>query len=159
MHLGGGKFLHRDAAVADTLFVGKLQQRLHGAAIWLYPISELPPKFRLPTGITQTLHIYLEEYAPGGRTQKHGHVNEAALYILDGRGYEIHDGVRYDWQAGDGPIDRRSRTIKNHGQKFTLRLIKRLARRGNVTLLRHCAEDQRQCHRHVLNALILSNRV
>ncbi len=52
-------------------------------------------------GVTQTLHIHLEEYAPGGHSQKHGHVNEAAFYILDGRGYEIHDGVRYDWQAGD----------------------------------------------------------
>src|SRR5919204_593662 len=51
-------------------------------------------------GMTQTLHIHLEEYAPGGRTQKHGHVNEAAFYILDGKGYEIHDGIRYDWQAG-----------------------------------------------------------
>ena len=39
--------------------------------------------------------------APGGRSQKHGHVNEAAFYILDGVGYEIHDGVRYDWKAGD----------------------------------------------------------
>ena len=55
----------------------------------------------------------------------------------------------------DGPIDQRSRTIKNHGQKFTLRLIRRLARRGNVTLLCHCAEDQPHCHRHVLRALIL----
>jgi len=55
-------------------------------------------------GITQTLHIHLEEYSPGGRTQKHGHVNEAAFYILDGRGYEIHDGIRYDWQAGDVAI-------------------------------------------------------
>ncbi|HKW36422.1 MAG TPA: DUF488 family protein [Burkholderiales bacterium] len=54
----------------------------------------------------------------------------------------------------DGPIDRRSRTIKNHGQKFTLRLIKRLAQRGNVTLLCHCAEDDARCHRHVLRALI-----
>jgi gentisate 1,2-dioxygenase len=52
-------------------------------------------------GLAQTLHIHLEEYAPGGKTQKHGHVNEAAFYILDGAGYEIHDGVRYDWQAGD----------------------------------------------------------
>ena len=25
----------------------------------------------------------------------------AAFYILDGKGYEIHDGVRYDWKAGD----------------------------------------------------------
>ena len=54
-----------------------------------------------PDGMTQTLHIHLEEYAPGGRNGKHGHVNEAAFYILDGVGYEIHDGIRYDWQAGD----------------------------------------------------------
>lgn|ERR1700733_386473 len=59
----------------------------------------------------------------------------------------------------DGPIDKRSRTIKNHGQKFTLRLVKRLARGGRVTLLCHCAEDQQECHRHVLRRLILSNRV
>lgn len=52
-------------------------------------------------GYTQTLHVHLEEYSPGGRTQKHGHVNEAAFYILDGTGYEIHDGIRYDWTAGD----------------------------------------------------------
>jgi uncharacterized protein YeaO (DUF488 family) len=59
----------------------------------------------------------------------------------------------------DGPIDKRSRTIKNHGQKFTLRLVKKLARRGRVTLLCHCDEDQRECHRHLLRKLILSNRV
>ena len=56
------------------------------------------------TASTQTLHVHLEEYAPGGRTQKHGHVNEAAFYILDGVGYEVHDGVRYDWKAGDVAI-------------------------------------------------------
>ena len=55
-------------------------------------------------GITQTFHLHLEEYAPGGRSQKHGHVNEAAFYILDGAGYEIHDGIRYDWKAGDVAI-------------------------------------------------------
>jgi uncharacterized protein YeaO (DUF488 family) len=59
----------------------------------------------------------------------------------------------------DGPIDKRSRTIKNHGQKFTLRLVKQLARRGRVTLMCHCEEDQLQCHRHVLRRLILSNRI
>src|ERR1700682_1591544 len=52
-------------------------------------------------GITQTFHLHMEEYGPGGRSQKHGHVNEAAFYILDGEGYEVHDGVRYDWKAGD----------------------------------------------------------
>ena len=59
----------------------------------------------------------------------------------------------------DGPIDKRSRTIKNHGQKFTLRLVKELARRGRVTVMCHCHEDQRQCHRHLLRKLILSDRV
>jgi uncharacterized protein YeaO (DUF488 family) len=56
----------------------------------------------------------------------------------------------------DGPIDKKSRTIKNHGQKFTLRLIRRLSEDGNVTLLCHCAEDEPHCHRHLLRALIAS---
>jgi uncharacterized protein YeaO (DUF488 family) len=54
----------------------------------------------------------------------------------------------------DGPIDARSRTIKNHGQKFTLRLLKRLAAKGRVTVMCHCAEDQQHCHRHELQRLI-----
>jgi gentisate 1,2-dioxygenase len=52
-------------------------------------------------GITQMFHLHLEEWGPGSKSQKHGHVNEAAFYVLDGEGYEIHDGVRYDWKAGD----------------------------------------------------------
>ena len=45
-------------------------------------------------------------------------------------------------------------TIKNHGQKFTLRLIAKLASKENVTLLCHCAEDAKQCHRFELQKLI-----
>ena len=52
-------------------------------------------------GLGQTLHIHLEEYAPGAKSQKHGHVNEAVFYILDGEGAEVHDGIRYEWEAGD----------------------------------------------------------
>jgi uncharacterized protein YeaO (DUF488 family) len=59
----------------------------------------------------------------------------------------------------DGPIDARSPSIKNHGQKFTLRLIKTLARSGNVTLMCHCSEDEERCHRHLLRKLIASNRI
>jgi len=55
-------------------------------------------------GLTQTFHIHLEEYGPGAKSQKHGHVNEAAFYILDGKGYEVHDEIRYDWEAGDVAI-------------------------------------------------------
>jgi len=50
----------------------------------------------------------------------------------------------------DGPIDNRSATIKNHGQKSTLRLLKVLSRKQDVTLMCHCAEDATQCHRFVL---------
>lgn len=50
----------------------------------------------------------------------------------------------------DGPIDHRSDTIKNHGQKSTLRLIKALGVKQNVTLMCHCDEDATQCHRFVL---------
>ena len=54
----------------------------------------------------------------------------------------------------DGPIDALSETIKNHGQKFTLRLLKELAKKQNVTLLCHCAEDATQCHRFLLKEAI-----
>lgn len=53
-----------------------------------------------------------------------------------------------------GPIDRRNRTIKNHGQKFTLRLLQHLAKCGTVTLLCQCKEDESQCHRFLLQAVL-----
>jgi uncharacterized protein YeaO (DUF488 family) len=59
----------------------------------------------------------------------------------------------------DGAVDAGNRTIKNHGQKSTLRLIKALAREGNITLMCHCDEDAAQCHRHILRELILSKRI
>jgi uncharacterized protein YeaO (DUF488 family) len=54
----------------------------------------------------------------------------------------------------DGPVDGRSQTIKNHGQKFTLRLLRRLSRSASVTLMCHCAADERHCHRHELRRLV-----
>lgn len=57
------------------------------------------------------------------------------------------------------PLDRQNPSIKNHGQKFALRLIKELARRQNVTLMCHCPAHTTQCHRHALQALILSKKI
>ncbi|HPC60350.1 MAG TPA: DUF488 domain-containing protein [Verrucomicrobiota bacterium] len=51
-------------------------------------------------------------------------------------------------------FDRRNPTIKNHGQKWTLRLLQTLARRGTVTLMCHCPEDQTYCHRHILKEIL-----
>jgi uncharacterized protein YeaO (DUF488 family) len=55
-----------------------------------------------------------------------------------------------------GSIDHRNRTIKNHGQKFTLRLLQELAKRSTITLMCHCAEDEPHCHRHVLHKILLA---
>jgi quercetin dioxygenase-like cupin family protein len=51
--------------------------------------------------LTQTIQVHLVKLPPHGQNQGHGHQNEAAFYIIDGAGYEIHDDQRYDWQAGD----------------------------------------------------------
>ena len=53
-----------------------------------------------------------------------------------------------------GGVDAGNQQIKNHGQKFTLRLLQHLAKKQTVTLLCHCAEDERHCHRHLLKALL-----
>ncbi len=55
---------------------------------------------------------------------------------------------------GGGSSDSGNKNIKNHGQKFTLRLLKYLGEHQNVTLLCHCAEDEQHCHRHLLQALL-----
>ena len=51
--------------------------------------------------LTQTVQVHFVEIDPGGANGGHGHQNEAAFYILRGRGYEVHDGNRYEWSAGD----------------------------------------------------------
>jgi quercetin dioxygenase-like cupin family protein len=51
--------------------------------------------------LTQTLQVHFVELPPGKSNHGHGHQNEAIFYILEGRGYEIHDDKRYDWEKGD----------------------------------------------------------
>ena len=52
--------------------------------------------------------------------------------------------------------DTRNRTIKNRGQKFTLRLLQALGRKERVTLLCHCGEDEPYCHRRILHSVLSS---
>lgn len=40
------------------------------------------------------------EESPHSRSHSHTHT-EAMLYVLEGRGYSLIDGERYEWQAGD----------------------------------------------------------
>ena len=51
--------------------------------------------------LTQTVQVHFVELPPESSNHGHGHQNEAAFYILEGRGYEIHDDQRYDWKQGD----------------------------------------------------------
>ncbi|MPZ92112.1 MAG: cupin domain-containing protein [Actinobacteria bacterium] len=54
--------------------------------------------------LTQNLQVHFVELPPGKSNHGHGHQNEAIFYVLEGRGYEIHDDLRYDWEAGDAVI-------------------------------------------------------
>ncbi|MFN3004842.1 cupin domain-containing protein [Mycolicibacterium wolinskyi] len=51
--------------------------------------------------LTQTIQVHFVELPPQSSNHGHGHQNEAAFYILEGRGYEIHDDKRYDWAKDD----------------------------------------------------------
>ncbi len=51
--------------------------------------------------VTQSIETHIDVLAPGNYGQKHGHMNSAVFYILEGKGYDVHDGVRHDWEAGD----------------------------------------------------------
>jgi mannose-6-phosphate isomerase-like protein (cupin superfamily) len=50
---------------------------------------------------TQSLHVHVKEMVPKAESQRHYHQNEAVMYILNGKGYEIFDNERYEWEAGD----------------------------------------------------------
>jgi quercetin dioxygenase-like cupin family protein len=51
--------------------------------------------------LTQTLQVHFVELPPQTSNHGHGHQNEAAFYILEGAGYEIHDDQRYEWEKDD----------------------------------------------------------
>lgn len=45
--------------------------------------------------------VFAQELSPGGRSGKHRHVGEEVHKILKGRGYDVHNGARWDWQEED----------------------------------------------------------
>ncbi len=54
--------------------------------------------------VAQSIEAHLDVYAPGGYGQKHGHMNSAVFFVLKGKGHDVHDGNRLDWEAGDALI-------------------------------------------------------
>ena len=57
----------------------------------------------------ETVDIYMQEIAPGGQSGKHWHAAEEVMYVLEGRGYDLHWDVkptvdeRYEWKVADEP--------------------------------------------------------
>lgn len=54
--------------------------------------------------VAQTIETHIEVFSPKGYGQKHGHMNSAVFFILKGRGHDIHDGRRIEWDTGDAMI-------------------------------------------------------
>lgn len=54
----------------------------------------------VPSGLLFT-DAFVQEIPPGGRSGRHRHVFEEVHKIVRGRGYDIHDGKRWDWEAED----------------------------------------------------------
>ena len=83
-----------DSVVVDDASVGHSGDSQDSRTWWRIGPSDEP-------FLTQTLQVHFVELPPHKSNHGHGHQNEAAFYILEGRGYEIHDDERYDWEKGD----------------------------------------------------------
>ncbi len=57
----------------------------------------LDPSF----GAHQSMFVHMKEMLPGTVSQIHGHQNDALMYVLEGAGYDVQDGERIEWAAGD----------------------------------------------------------
>jgi len=83
-----------DDVVVDDASVGHSADSAHSRTWWRIGPGDEP-------FLTQSLQIHFLELPPGTSNDGHGHQNEAVFYILQGRGHEIHDETRYDWEQGD----------------------------------------------------------
>ncbi len=54
--------------------------------------------------VTQAIECHLNIIAPHGEGQKHGHMNSAVLYVVKGKGHDVHETRRMDYEAGDAVI-------------------------------------------------------
>lgn len=72
------------------------QDTRNGRVLWfLHPQHPL-----METGL-RLFESYLQELPPGGRSGKHNHVGEEIRFIIDGKGYDVIDGERWDWETND----------------------------------------------------------
>ena len=72
----------------------------HGGPAYFHKMVVNPQNVQ----IAQSIECHVDCFGPGVSGQKHGHMNTAVFYILTGKGYDVHDGRRLDYQAGDASI-------------------------------------------------------
>ena len=51
--------------------------------------------------LMSTLRVMMQQIPGGHKNGNHRHVAEVPFYIHEGKGHEVHDGRRHDWEAGD----------------------------------------------------------
>ncbi|HTI88509.1 MAG TPA: cupin domain-containing protein [Alphaproteobacteria bacterium] len=67
----------------------------------LYDKSVINPA---SVSIAQSIECHINAFSPNGAGIKHGHMNSAVFFVLKGKGYDIHDGVRMPYEAGDACV-------------------------------------------------------
>ena len=112
------------------------------------------------------LRILATRYRGRGLSSRRYHVwmaclgpSESLLKTVDAANWRQWSRRYRDQMLGDDTPEPKNPVVRNAGQKFTLRLIKHLARHQNVTLMCHCAKDATSCHRFLLRDLINSPRI
>jgi gentisate 1,2-dioxygenase len=68
----------------------------------VFTTYDLPTAERKPwISPLRTLRVMLQIMETGHKNTNHRHYPEVPFYIAQGKGHEIHDGRRHDWEAGD----------------------------------------------------------
>jgi gentisate 1,2-dioxygenase len=71
-----------------------LENNQHGLMRWyLHPA--------ITDTILSTLSIYRQEIPPGSRSGRLKFQGGQVMFIVEGRGYTLLDGVKHEWEAGD----------------------------------------------------------
>ena len=100
----------------------------------------------------ETVDAYMQAIPPGSRSGKHRHLAEECLYVLEGRGYDLHQDCDveitdtyhwkpqeeikcYDWEAGD-VIYIPPNTIHQHFNADPLRPVRLVSAINRI--YRHC---------------------
>jgi quercetin dioxygenase-like cupin family protein len=115
----GGDTLSRKERLAQTNYWDAIlalrdEQREHRkTAVQVIKESELPLEVNrqglmrwylhpeIKDTILSTLMIYSQEIPPGSRSGRFKFQGDQVIYVVEGRGYSLIDGVRHPWKAGD----------------------------------------------------------